>query len=253
VYVHGFPLVDSYRIQYSYFVDRGGPEYKTPWNQIWLEAVSFAPSGSEVPVDGAPERIADSSQTGEVVKQPGSVTTDPSASPATPGVPPGRLKGDSAREPLSRYQRISLALNAAALVISALGFTAVIVSIRTAQGQMSYVAAQTRVMARDRSLSNVLTLHRVFLDQPELRPYFFEGKDLEESHALYPKVEAVADMHLDMFAYNLDYRLVFPDDYRRPEGYKRYIRSRLALSPVMRRRLEKKGEWFSPYLQEMLK
>jgi hypothetical protein len=33
---------------------------------------------------------------------------------------------------------------------------------------------------------------------------------------------------------------------------KRYIRSRLALSPVMRRRLETKGEWFSPYLQEVL-
>jgi hypothetical protein len=60
-------------------------------------------------------------------------------------------------------------------------------------------------------------------------------------------------MHLDAFAYNLDYRLVFPDDYRSPESYKRYIRSRLALSPVMRRRLEQKAEWFSPYLQEVLK
>jgi Uncharacterized conserved protein len=27
--------VDSYRIQYSYFADRGGPEYKAPWNQIY--------------------------------------------------------------------------------------------------------------------------------------------------------------------------------------------------------------------------
>jgi hypothetical protein len=139
------------------------------------------------------------------------------------------------------------------LVISALGFTAVIFSIRTAQAQMSYAAAQTKVLARDRSVSNVLTLHRVFLGHPELRPYFFEDKDLEESDPLYPKVEAVADMHLDVFAYNLDYRLVFPDDYRRPERYKRYIRSRLALSPVLRRRLETKAEWFSPYLQEVLK
>jgi hypothetical protein len=60
-------------------------------------------------------------------------------------------------------------------------------------------------------------------------------------------------MHLDVFAYNLDYRLVFPDDYRRPERYKDYIRSRLALSPVMRRRLEQKADWFSPHLQEVLK
>jgi hypothetical protein len=160
---------------------------------------------------------------------------------------------DPAREPLSKFQRLSLMLSAIGLVISALGFTAVIVSIRTAQAQMSYAAAQTRILTRDRSLFNVLTLHRVFLDHPELRPYFFEGKDLKESDPLYPQVEAVADMHLDVFAYNLDYRLVFPDDYRRPERYKNYIRSRLALSPFMRRRLEQKADWFSPHLQEVLK
>jgi hypothetical protein len=29
-----------------------------------------------------------------------------------------------------------------------------------------------------RFLCNVLELHRVFLNHPELRPYFFEGKDI---------------------------------------------------------------------------
>jgi hypothetical protein len=33
-YVYGFPVVDSYRVQYAYFVDRDSPEYKAPWNQI---------------------------------------------------------------------------------------------------------------------------------------------------------------------------------------------------------------------------
>ena len=33
-YVYGFPLVDNYRIQYTYFVDRDNPEFKAPWNQI---------------------------------------------------------------------------------------------------------------------------------------------------------------------------------------------------------------------------
>jgi hypothetical protein len=116
---------------------------------------------------------------------------------------------------------------------------------------MSYMAAQTKIQTRDRSVCNCLALHRIFLDHPELRPYFFEGRDLAESDPLYPKVEAVADMHLDVFAYNLDYRLVFPDDCRRPEDYKRYIGSRLALSPVMQRRLEKNAAWFSPYLQQL--
>ena len=33
-YIYGFPMVDSYRIQYSYFVDRQNPEFKAPWNQL---------------------------------------------------------------------------------------------------------------------------------------------------------------------------------------------------------------------------
>jgi hypothetical protein len=33
-YIYGFPMVDSYRVQYSYFADRNNPEYKGDWNQI---------------------------------------------------------------------------------------------------------------------------------------------------------------------------------------------------------------------------
>ena len=33
-YIYGFPMVDSYRIQHAYFVDRKSPETKAPWNQI---------------------------------------------------------------------------------------------------------------------------------------------------------------------------------------------------------------------------
>jgi hypothetical protein len=37
-YVYGFPLVDSYRIQYSYFVDTNEKEDKAPWNTIFNNA-----------------------------------------------------------------------------------------------------------------------------------------------------------------------------------------------------------------------
>jgi len=32
-YIYGYPLVESYRILYSYFVDRSNPEYKAAWNE----------------------------------------------------------------------------------------------------------------------------------------------------------------------------------------------------------------------------
>ena len=33
-YIYGYPMVDGYRVQYEYFVDRQNPEFKAPWNQI---------------------------------------------------------------------------------------------------------------------------------------------------------------------------------------------------------------------------
>ena len=33
-YIYGYPMVDGYRVQYAYFVDRQNPEFKTAWNEI---------------------------------------------------------------------------------------------------------------------------------------------------------------------------------------------------------------------------
>jgi hypothetical protein len=47
-YIYGFPLVDSYRIQYSYFVDRNNPNFKAPWNTINNEARVFTPADTSL-------------------------------------------------------------------------------------------------------------------------------------------------------------------------------------------------------------
>lgn len=46
--VWGFPLVDNYRIQYSYFADRGGPEFKAPWNMIASTARVYTPEDKAI-------------------------------------------------------------------------------------------------------------------------------------------------------------------------------------------------------------
>jgi hypothetical protein len=47
-YIYGFPLVDSYRIQHSYFVDQGGPAYKAPWNRIYNNARVYTPDDKAI-------------------------------------------------------------------------------------------------------------------------------------------------------------------------------------------------------------
>jgi len=47
-YVYGFPLVDSYRIQHSYFVDSKNPEYKGGWNEIHNTARVYTPEDKAI-------------------------------------------------------------------------------------------------------------------------------------------------------------------------------------------------------------
>src|SRR5579862_2468233 len=46
--IYGFPLVDNYRIQYSYFVEQDGPEYKGPWNTIVNNARVYTPDDKAI-------------------------------------------------------------------------------------------------------------------------------------------------------------------------------------------------------------
>ncbi len=46
--IFGFPLVDSYRIQYTYFVDRSSPEFKAPWNTLSNTARVYTPDDKAI-------------------------------------------------------------------------------------------------------------------------------------------------------------------------------------------------------------
>jgi hypothetical protein len=59
-YIYGFPMVDSYRIQYAYLVDRDNPEFKAPWNQIRNIARVYTPEDKTIqtPNSDTPYSIA---------------------------------------------------------------------------------------------------------------------------------------------------------------------------------------------------
>jgi hypothetical protein len=47
-YIYGFPMVDNYRIQHAYWVDRANPEYKAPFNQLWNSTRLFSPADKAI-------------------------------------------------------------------------------------------------------------------------------------------------------------------------------------------------------------
>lgn len=46
--IYGFPLVDNYRVQYSYFVDRSSPEFKESWNVLVNNARVYTPDDKAI-------------------------------------------------------------------------------------------------------------------------------------------------------------------------------------------------------------
>ena len=47
-YIYGFPMVDNYRIQYAYFVNKEDPEYKGGWNEIHNTARVYTPEDKAI-------------------------------------------------------------------------------------------------------------------------------------------------------------------------------------------------------------
>ncbi|MFE5285349.1 DUF1254 domain-containing protein [Nocardia sp. NPDC056611] len=47
-YVYGYPMVDNYRIQYSYFQDKQSSQYRSPWNVLHSDAHVATPADTAV-------------------------------------------------------------------------------------------------------------------------------------------------------------------------------------------------------------
>lgn len=47
-YIYGYPMVDSYRIQYAYFQDKQGSQFRSPWNTLHSDAHVATPADTAV-------------------------------------------------------------------------------------------------------------------------------------------------------------------------------------------------------------
>ncbi len=46
--IYGFSMVDHYRIEYSYFQDKNGPNHKSPWNQLINIPRAYTPEDTTI-------------------------------------------------------------------------------------------------------------------------------------------------------------------------------------------------------------
>jgi hypothetical protein len=141
-------------------------------------------------------------------------------------------------QPMTLYELLSL-------VISVAGFVTVIITLvllmrqtREMTAQSNYAAGSLSKSVFETAAGRNLAVDEVFINDPELRPYFYSGKDISEDDPYYDKVIAVADFILDFFDYILLQPQYLPQISPR-QSWKPYITDTFANSPVLCRHLNK--------------
>lgn len=84
------------------------------------------------------------------------------------------------------------------LLISVAGSIGVILSLLLNR-QTGIFSRQLRESLSQSMTNYTLEISRLFLEHPDLRPYFFEGQLIDESHYDYLRAEALAEVILDIF------------------------------------------------------
>src|SRR5689334_1586477 len=100
---------------------------------------------------------------------------------------------------MSAYELISL-------IVWTVSSIAVVYSLYQVNRQTRIYSQQNDYVARtilDHSLESLNTqsrdITRLFLEYPELRPYFYNGVDIDEKNPDFHKAETVAELILDIF------------------------------------------------------
>lgn len=108
------------------------------------------------------------------------------------------------------------------------------VMISVVAGWKAYgVSARTHeTMSFSSGTELFMLLNQAFIDHPEARPYFYDGKALTDGDPLLHQVHAIAEMMLDVFDWIFHRREGLSASER--TAWSSYVGHMLALSPALR-------------------
>src|SRR5450432_1552586 len=140
---------------------------------------------------------------------------------------------------MSPYELISLA-------VWSVGSVAVIVSLYWVNRQTSLFAKQTEYVARSLMESMAANMNsqsqevsRIFIQYPELRPFFYNAQTIEENNPDYYRAEAVAELMLDIFW------TMFTQSQRVEDAF--------AQSPLLVKTLMRRQNWYGKAMVDQMK
>ena len=159
---------------------------------------------------------------------------------------------------MSTYEIVSLLMSAA-------GCVTVLCSLFLVYRQTRIFARQTDYVARS-LMENLSTnmnnqsheITRLFIEYPELRPYFYAGVAIEEDHPDYYRAESVAEAILDIFwsMSSQAKRVVNQEFFGREKAAKSlwvdYVSDAFSQSPILVSVLIKRQNWYGEEMVEQM-
>ncbi|HEV2694108.1 MAG TPA: hypothetical protein VG347_14530 [Verrucomicrobiae bacterium] len=143
-----------------------------------------------------------------------------------------------------RIQKCTFWIGFAALLVSVSGFMAVVLTVRI-NTEQEKIASINMINGLQQSMAKItVDLDRVFVDRPELMPYFYGRKDISESDTNYLQVEATAVTVLDVFDIASSQPDRYKDQWKHPEAWDEWIIDTFSESPVLRQVLRKRADWY---------
>lgn len=137
------------------------------------------------------------------------------------------------------------------LVISAITLVTVYMQTNHLGSQVAKMQEQTELAVNDTFYAKAFELQQIFIDRPELWPYFYHGKDPGSDTSAEQAVllEVVSLLTLDYFdLIELIYREDLRMDQKDVAGTHVYMRHLINQSPVLRQTFDRYREWY-PKLQ----
>jgi hypothetical protein len=149
------------------------------------------------------------------------------------------------------------------LIVSVAGSLAVIVTLWFVFRQTRIFAKQTDYVARtlstslaDNINSRVEAITRLFIEYPEMRPYFYKGQPIDESHVDHARAEAIAELLLDtLYTISEEARRggVLRPGQRADPNAQAYVSDSFAQSPILVKFLTEHQSWYTEELVELMR
>lgn len=134
------------------------------------------------------------------------------------------------------------------LIIQAIGTLLVVVSLIFIAYQTQQTAQLAKRQAYEGGSGQMAAIDNIFVEHPELYPYFYEGKVIAQNDPEYVKVLTVAMAVTNFLEATLPREGADPMPW-----WGKYMSDQFASSPIMCEYLERRNDWFDPRLVKIMR